>query len=141
MKVASVQVLCKHIEGEITSVFEEGKHGVYTANCQDNVMPGKKFKSATTLTADGKGLMAMGAMNCRARGVNTAADPSVSGRWVGQPMQGQPLELSQNEEPSPDCQWGRGRAVNTAGGGVEPHDTGDHKVQASCYWGTWCPDE
>ena len=56
--------MCKHIDGEITSVVEEGKHGVYTAKCQDNVMPGKTFKSIATLPADGKGLMVMGAVNC-----------------------------------------------------------------------------
>ena len=83
-----------------TSVFEEVKHGVYTANCQDNVMPEKKLKSSATLPADSKGLMSMGAVNW---GVNAASNPPEAG---GQPMWGQPLGLPQNEEPSTDCQWG-----------------------------------
>ena len=56
--------MCKHTEAEITTVWEEGKHGVYTVNCQDNVMPGRKFKSSATLPADRKGLMVLGAVNC-----------------------------------------------------------------------------
>ena len=73
---------CVNTFREITSVFEEDKHCVYTANCQGNVMLGMKFKSSATPPADGKGLMSLGAMNCRARVVNTMADLSVRGRQV-----------------------------------------------------------
>ena len=42
----------KRVNGEFTQ-----------ANCPDNVMKGMNFKSSATQTDDGKGLMALGALN------------------------------------------------------------------------------
>ena len=99
-----------------------------------NVMAGKKFKSSATLPADGKGLMAMGAMNCRARGVNAAANPSVRVRRVDGQCGASCWGCCRVKSPPQTTSGVEGDMYILKGKG------GDHQLMVSCYWRTGCQD-